>query len=106
MTGDLNRNAASADGLHMEATGVNAYGYYCAGIALARAGRLAEAADCYRQCLSLKSDAHRAINNLGVVHMLQNDLDVAEDLFRRALALRPEYPEALDNLGHHPAAQG
>jgi Flp pilus assembly protein TadD len=60
---------------------------------------LPEALACYEQALSLKPNHHGFINNLGVIHFLQNNLDTAEALYRAALTIHPEFSEALSNLG-------
>jgi Flp pilus assembly protein TadD len=69
------------------------------GTTLKEIGRLPEAATCYEQALALKPDHHGYINNLGVIHFLQNDLDGAEALYQEALTIQPAFPDALCNLG-------
>ena len=69
------------------------------GTMLKEIGRLPEATTCYEEALSLNPNHHGFINNLGVIHFLQNNQDTAEALYKAALTIHPEYPEAHSNLG-------
>jgi Flp pilus assembly protein TadD len=69
------------------------------GNALKDQGQLAEAAECYRQALRLDPDHADALNNLGVLLMLEGQLAEAVDCFRHALRGNPHHTDAHNNLG-------
>ncbi len=69
------------------------------GGALAAAGRLDEAEECFRAvCARSPGDAD-AVNNLGTVLQARGDASGAAEQFRRSLAIRPDQSDALTNLG-------
>ena len=69
------------------------------GIALADAGRPAEAAACFEAAVRLKPDYAEARNNLGLAEAGLGRLAEAIADYGRALSLKPDYPEAHANLG-------
>jgi len=85
------------------------------GFALARAGRLDDAADAYRAAVRSDSSLYPAWNALGVTLSRLGRRDEAADAFRRAVGVRRGYAEGWFNLGvtlerqgltHAAAAQG
>ncbi|HYV38818.1 MAG TPA: tetratricopeptide repeat-containing glycosyltransferase family protein [Gemmataceae bacterium] len=77
----------------------DAQAYSRSAIALARQGRLAEAATAFEQALWLKPDDADTLSNLGNIHFLQGNSDAAIGRYRQALAVRPEFGGAHYNLG-------
>lgn len=71
-----------------------------------RAGRLDEAAACYRRAIDARPDVPELHNNLGHVLTQQGRLDEAVAGIRRAIDLRPDFPQAHYNLGIALAEQG
>jgi tetratricopeptide (TPR) repeat protein len=69
------------------------------GNALKDQGRLAEAAECYRQALLLDPDHAGALNNMGVLLMFNGQVADAVDCFRHALRGNPHHTDAHNNLG-------
>ncbi len=76
------------------------------GVALARTGRLDEAALHYRKAIALSSDFPDAHNNLGAILLGQARLPEAAAEFQRAIELNGDYAEAYTNLGTTLAQQG
>ncbi len=70
------------------------------GASLRALGRLAEAADSYRQAIRLKDAYPDAHNNLGATLRDLGQPVEAEAHFRRALQIRPDYVDAHNNLGN------
>jgi predicted O-linked N-acetylglucosamine transferase (SPINDLY family) len=68
-----------------------------AALRLRQAGRLAEAADIYRQILSREPRHFEALHGLGLVRYQSGQLDEAERLISDAIAVRPVAPDALYN---------
>jgi Flp pilus assembly protein TadD len=66
---------------------------------LHREGQGAEAEVLYRRILSLDGEHADTLHYLGVLHMQQGALDLAETDIRRAVALKPREPAAHVNLG-------
>jgi Flp pilus assembly protein TadD len=64
-----------------------------------QAGRLDDAAACYRQVLALEPDLAGAHHNLGNALFAQGKLELAEASYRRALILQPGLASAHNNLG-------
>ncbi len=71
-----------------------------------QAGRLDQAAACYRRAIDARPDIPDLANNLGHVLTQQGRLDEAVACIRRAIALRPEFAQAHYNLGIALAEQG
>lgn len=69
------------------------------GDALARQGRLEEAANHLRRAIQIKSDYADAHNNLGVVLAFEGESQQAILHYQKAIAIRPEYAKAHSNLG-------
>jgi protein O-mannosyl-transferase len=69
------------------------------GIALAKKGRLDEAAAQYRQALNLNPNNPYAQNGLGSVLESQNKWDEAAAHYSAAIAAKPDLAESHDNLG-------
>ena len=67
--------------------------------ALARAGRLSEAAACYDSALTLRPDFAEAHANLAELHLEQERFDQAAVHARRAIGLNAELAEAHNTLG-------
>ncbi|MCC6538369.1 MAG: tetratricopeptide repeat protein [Bryobacterales bacterium] len=72
---------------------------YRLGVALARLGRLEEAAEAYRRALALDGSLAEAWNNLGHVTAQQGRPEEALAPLAEALKHRPDYVEARYNLG-------
>jgi len=64
---------------------------------LRQAGRLADAADIYRQILAHEPRHFEALHALGLVHYQSGKIDEAERLIGEAIAIRPDAPDALYN---------
>ena len=64
---------------------------------LRQAGRLADAADIYRQILAREPQHFEALHALGLVRYQSGQLDEAERLIAEALAVRPDASDALYN---------
>lgn len=64
-----------------------------------RAGRLAPAADLYRQVLAVEPANTDALHSLGVLAYQDGQPAQAEALIRQALARAPDQPDMLNNLG-------
>ena len=62
---------------------------------LRQAGRLADAADIYRQILAHEPRHFEALHALGLVHYQSGKLNEAERLIGEAIAIRPDAPDAL-----------
>lgn len=77
-----------------------------AGMAHHREGRLAEAAEIYKQVLAIDPANADAMNLLGVLMMTAGQLDVAEELLRKATELHPDFGAAWTNLGNVLQTQG
>jgi protein O-GlcNAc transferase len=70
-----------------------------AGFQLHQAGRLAEAAACYRQVLDVAPDHFGARHLLGVIALQEGRLDEARDHITQALRANPRDGAAYGNLG-------
>jgi tetratricopeptide (TPR) repeat protein len=68
------------------------------GAALAQAGKLDSAVDCFRTCVEQNPDWPEALSNLGNALREVGRSGEAIRLLERALRLRPGFPEALVNL--------
>jgi HMW1 domain 2/Tetratricopeptide repeat len=64
---------------------------------LRQAGRLAEAADIYRQMLAHEPRHFEALHALGLIHYQSGKLTEAERLIGDAITVRPDAPDALYN---------
>jgi Tfp pilus assembly protein PilF len=62
-------------------------------------GRLADAAESYRQAIACDPHYAEAYNNLGFVHQAQGDLEQAAAQYRKAIEINPELLTAQLNLG-------
>jgi len=83
------------------------HAYFCTlGNVLKNINRLDDAANCYRQSLSLKPDHVEALFNLANVLQQQYRLEEAVTCYRQILAIQPDYAEAHNNLGVALMAQG
>jgi tetratricopeptide (TPR) repeat protein len=71
---------------------------FARGAALAQAGKLDSAVDCFRTCVEQNPDWPEALSNLGNALREVGRSDEAIRWLERALRLRPEFPEALVNL--------
>ena len=67
---------------------------------LRKAGKLDEAANHYRQSLTLTPLYPETHNNLGLVLAKKNDFAGAREHFQEAIKLNPKYSEARANLGN------
>ncbi|MGQ0675624.1 MAG: tetratricopeptide repeat protein [Rhodospirillales bacterium] len=76
------------------------------GAALARQGRMDDAATLYQQAIGVDSGLAEAHYNLGVARQRQGRLDEAMQCWRSALALKPEFAAARNNLGAALLARG
>jgi tetratricopeptide (TPR) repeat protein len=68
------------------------------GVALEKRGRLAEAAEHYREALATHPGLVAAHFNLGNALRADGDLEAAADSYRNAVRLAPEDPRAANNL--------
>ena len=58
------------------------------------------AATCFQRAVELNPRTHiKAINNMGMIHHQQNDLEAAEAMYRRAVEAAPSYATGWYNLG-------
>lgn len=80
--------------------------HYNLGIALAAAGKNADARKEYERALEIFPDYGQAHNNLGNLLMKQNDFAGAIEQFQKALAINPDDANAENNLGTCLARQG
>jgi tetratricopeptide (TPR) repeat protein len=80
--------------------------HWCMGAALAREGRLADAADQFRRAVTIYPDFSQAHFSLGLALAQQGDVDGAIASYRQALARQPRYPDAHTNLGNALLARG
>src|SRR5262249_5821177 len=71
---------------------------FARGTALAQAGKLHSAVNCFRACVEQNPDWPEALSNLGNALREVGRSGEAIRLLERALRLRPEFPEALVNL--------
>jgi arylsulfatase A-like enzyme/Flp pilus assembly protein TadD len=69
------------------------------GVALADAGRGADAFRVFDRVLALDPENAEAYANLGIVRLRANDAAAARDAFRKALAIDPQFPRAWNGLG-------
>lgn len=76
------------------------------GLAYHRAGRLAEAAQCYERALAAEPRRAEALHLLGVVRHQRGDHAAAADLIRRAIAASPRNAAFHSNLGEALRALG
>ena len=76
------------------------------GVAMFQHGYLDQAAESFRQVITLKPDDPDAYYNLGTLSLQRNDLDQARQYLEKTIALRNNYPEAWNNLGMMNAQQG
>ncbi|MFO7607386.1 MAG: tetratricopeptide repeat protein [Desulfurivibrionaceae bacterium] len=70
------------------------------GVALKRAGRLAEAEGRFRKTVELDPSFFEAYNNLGNIMIIRGRLAEAESFYRQALAVKPDNPVLHVNLGN------
>jgi tetratricopeptide (TPR) repeat protein len=68
------------------------------GVRAVREGRREEAEARFQKALALDPHHHRALSNLGNLHLERGELEAALDLYRRALKLAPEDPLIHENL--------
>ncbi|GEM_PF-5394602 len=74
--------------------------YIKGGNFLAGEGRYAEAADSYRQALSLKPDSAEGYSLLGSALAQAGNYREAEEALRKAVTLNPNYAEGYYHLGN------
>lgn len=74
--------------------------YIKGGNFLAGEGRYKEAADSYRQALSLKPDSAEGYSLLGSALAQAGNYREAEEALRKAVALKPDYAEGYYHLGN------
>jgi len=91
-----------AVGRRLVAAGERFEGLYAQGLAFASLGQLPEAAQAYREALSVDPAAFQVLNNLGVVFLLQGRKEEAAESFRRSLSINPDYEPARQNLQRLP----
>lgn len=73
---------------------------------LAALERRGEAMTHLRESLRLRPDFAQALNDLGRLHLLDGEVEVAVSRFRAAIAASPELPQAHHNLGAVRFGQG
>ncbi|MDH3378807.1 MAG: TIGR03032 family protein, partial [Gammaproteobacteria bacterium] len=76
------------------------------GLQFVKDKRFQQAADEFRQALSLNPNYAKALNNLGYVLIELEQADDAIDYCRRALSVEPDYAAANNNLGNALRQQG
>ncbi len=76
------------------------------GIALAGAGKMAEAVEEYRKSLALNSHSSQTENNLGSALAQEGNLAEAKQHFENALEINPDNASAEVNLGNALSAEG
>ncbi len=69
------------------------------GVAMFQHGYLDQAAESFKQVISVKPNNADAYYNLGTLSLRRHDRARARVYLERTLELRPDYPEALNNLG-------
>ena len=69
------------------------------GLALAQAGRYAQAEGAFRQVLAVNPRQARALNGLGFVELATGHMEQAARLFQSAIEADPGFPSAHNNLG-------
>lgn len=68
------------------------------GVRAVREGRREEAEGRFRRALELDPEHHRALTNLGTLHLERGELEEALALYQKALKLAPEDPLLHENL--------
>jgi serine/threonine-protein kinase len=81
-------------------------GYNDLGVALARQGMFAEAAEAFRKAVALRPDHAPTHANLAQALLDQHKLAEAEAACRKAIGLQPDYPLAYRTLGSALGRQG
>jgi len=97
------RNWANSETLFRHAVAVthdNYLAYNNLGFYLAKKGRKAEAAECYRASLKIRPDYTDARNNLGLALAGERKYSEAIEQYRRALRSNPDHVEVHNNLGN------
>ena len=69
------------------------------GVAFYQNGYLRQAAETFRQVISLRPDDADAWYNLGTLSLRRKEYDQARQALEQTVKLRPDYPEAWNNLG-------
>jgi len=72
--------------------------FFCEGLALMKKDRYEEAAENFRQAVSIAPEDHVSWQNMGVCFTSLGKKDEAVDCFKKALDIRPDYKIAEDNL--------
>lgn len=62
-------------------------------------GKLDEAIEAYKKCISFKPDYVDAYLNLGVAYKNQGKFDEAIEVYKKCISLKPNYAAAYENLG-------
>lgn len=68
------------------------------GEALFAEGQIDQAETLFQRVLENQPKNHEALNNLGAIHYIRGEINIAEDYFLKALAIKENYPDALLNL--------
>ena len=97
---EVRKLAGAVSPIIEEASVADARQYNERAIALARQGKLVEAAAFFRQALRLWPDFAEAHSNLGNVLQEQGQLAAAVAQYQEAIRLKPNYAEACSNLGN------
>ena len=73
--------------------------HYNKGNTLQACGNLGGAIKSFSKCISIDSKHFLALNNKGILHRLNGELDLAVQSLRKAIQIKPDYPDAHYNLG-------
>ena len=76
------------------------------GVAFYQNGFFDQAAEAFRQVITLRPDDADAFYNLGTLSLRRKDYDQARQALEQTVKLRPDYPEAWNNLGMLAAQSG
>ena len=76
------------------------------GVAFFQHGYLDQAAESFKQAISVNPDDAEAYYNLGTLYLRRNNFSEARRYLEGTVKLRPNYPEAWNNLGMLDAQEG